>query len=515
MHNILLPAAISQGPLSLAGSPQEGSPLANAGDGQSGGFAQLLAVLGLQQALAQGSDGMQLQTPTQGLNPDLPQDLSQELMAQLNTLLEGDGNLEQMLQGTGELPPEITQLIDAKDFQSLVEDLGAFLGQRAAIPVQEQLGDKPPLPQDAGGEVSDSMPEDAGDAALAALSVERAGEEVGNEMADTEVDAVQLDAWVAQLPPNLQQALARLLESGNGLPQAAAQGAPAVPEVAVLSAPLRQLFANLLEGRPGGSGEAVSDLKATLRQALGNREGAEPPAGSTAAADSKPGVRGESPEIRSVATAQASLVEGEAVETLEQSPLRLSVLNLQQALGQNPQSPWQSPMTTASTVALQAGAPVISAGTASLSTPLIPTIMTPPGEAAWSQALGERVLWMAGRDIQRAELRLNPPQLGPVEIRLSLQNDQASVSFTAQHPFTREALEASLPRLREMLGEANLNLADVDVGQRDAGESRGNHWGGSDAGAGSGTMAEAVEVGQEPQPLARVQAGQGLVDYFA
>jgi flagellar hook-length control protein FliK len=97
--------------------------------------------------------------------------------------------------------------------------------------------------------------------------------------------------------------------------------------------------------------------------------------------------------------------------------------------------------------------------------PVPPAIPHALGDPAWGQALGDRVLWMVGRDVQHAEVRLNPPHLGPLEVRVSVHNDQASVSFNAQHPLTRDVLEAAIPRLREMLQEADLDLVSVDVGQ--------------------------------------------------
>ena len=82
-------------------------------------------------------------------------------------------------------------------------------------------------------------------------------------------------------------------------------------------------------------------------------------------------------------------------------------------------------------------------------------------------------MWMVGRSAQSASLRLSPAELGPIEIRLSLQQEQASVAFTAQHALTREALEAAIPRLREMFNESNLQLVNVDVSQRDGSGQRG------------------------------------------
>ena len=85
---------------------------------------------------------------------------------------------------------------------------------------------------------------------------------------------------------------------------------------------------------------------------------------------------------------------------------------------------------------------------------------------------------MTGRQMQWAELTLNPPHLGNVEVRLSLSGNEAGAHFFAAQPSVREAIEAALPRLREMLAEAGLSLGQTQVsaesfGGRSAEDNRG------------------------------------------
>jgi flagellar hook-length control protein FliK len=117
---------------------------------------------------------------------------------------------------------------------------------------------------------------------------------------------------------------------------------------------------------------------------------------------------------------------------------------------------------------------------------VLPTasIQTPVGQANWDQALGERIQWMVGQKLQGAQVKLSPANLGPMEVRIQVQNDQASVQFTAPHAMVRDALEAALPRLREMFEASGVELVDVDVSghsfaeQKATGEQEGgNHWG--------------------------------------
>jgi len=82
---------------------------------------------------------------------------------------------------------------------------------------------------------------------------------------------------------------------------------------------------------------------------------------------------------------------------------------------------------------------------------------------AWGKVLSSRVIWTAKEGVQRAELKLNPANLRPVEVKLHIHNEQANVTFVAHHAATRDALEQALPRLRESFQDNGMNLADANV----------------------------------------------------
>lgn len=107
-----------------------------------------------------------------------------------------------------------------------------------------------------------------------------------------------------------------------------------------------------------------------------------------------------------------------------------------------------------------------------ITAPLTTTIDRPVMDKAWGTELQEKVLWMTNRNIQNAEIRLNPAELGPIRIQVSVEDDAATVMFTAQHTVTREAIELALPRLREMLSEHGLSLAGSSVTDAEDGELR-------------------------------------------
>lgn len=108
------------------------------------------------------------------------------------------------------------------------------------------------------------------------------------------------------------------------------------------------------------------------------------------------------------------------------------------------------------------------AGTPSVANPALSLDIQPQlNSAAWGKVMSSRVVWMAREGVQQAELRLNPANLGPVEVRLSMQNDQTNVTFIASNAAARDALEQALPRLRESFNESGLALNNAEVSHQD------------------------------------------------
>ncbi len=138
------------------------------------------------------------------------------------------------------------------------------------------------------------------------------------------------------------------------------------------------------------------------------------------------------------------------------------------------------------------------------------------GSAAWGQALGEKIVWMTAGAQQTASLTLNPPNLGPMQIVLNVTNDQATASFFSAQPEVRQALEAALPKLREMMNEAGIQLGQATVGseqqqQQNEATSREAR---RTAPSYPGSNTE-IDTGIQPPPTLVRQSGRGLVDTFA
>ena len=105
-----------------------------------------------------------------------------------------------------------------------------------------------------------------------------------------------------------------------------------------------------------------------------------------------------------------------------------------------------------------------------------PAITKPLSHPDWSKDLGEQVVWMNTKGLSAAEIRLNPAHLGPISVRIDVNQDQATVMFTAQNAGVKEAIEASIPKLREMLATQQLNLVNVTISQNSTSDQRRPHY---------------------------------------
>jgi len=136
----------------------------------------------------------------------------------------------------------------------------------------------------------------------------------------------------------------------------------------------------------------------------------------------------------------------------------------------------------------------------------------PFGSQGWTPAASQRISWMAGQNISRAELRLDPPELGSLTIRLTIQGDQTSLSFTSPHAHVREVLEQQLPRLREMLSESGLQLGHADVSDQSSSHSAKDDRQALAGGRRSDDLDADNQQDAAPMGLGRTLA---LVDYYA
>ncbi len=135
------------------------------------------------------------------------------------------------------------------------------------------------------------------------------------------------------------------------------------------------------------------------------------------------------------------------------------------------------------------------------------------GTTGWQQDVGQKVVWMVGSEQQAATLTLNPPDLGPVQVVISVHNDLVDTTFVSQNPEVRQALQDGMDNLRQMMGQSGLQLgqANVHAEQQAPQQAFDNN-----ARQSPGVTADAVSAGDTPAaPSVRIRSGSGVVDTYA
>jgi flagellar hook-length control protein FliK len=117
-----------------------------------------------------------------------------------------------------------------------------------------------------------------------------------------------------------------------------------------------------------------------------------------------------------------------------------------------------------STVATQAANRVLSSPVAAAEQVGFSNLIhAAPGKAGWSEAIGQKVIWMVGAAEQSATLTLNPKDLGPLQVIIHVNNERADATFISENPEVRKALEEGMSNLRQSMGQAGVELGQANV----------------------------------------------------
>jgi flagellar hook-length control protein FliK len=206
--------------------------------------------------------------------------------------------------------------------------------------------------------------------------------------------------------------------------------------------------------------DAAADVLASLTADL---VGAEKSASKSVTADASPEVAAE-PEAAPATTQLAD--QKSTFEKMLQSVARSGVIKPDESVSgntstaNNPNNANQSNATDSLLRMSDAQTPAARSFVVQTGVPV------PFGQPKWSEAVGEKVLWLAAQNVTSAEINLHPKDLGPVQVKVSVNQEQASVSFTSHHAVVREVLDQNLNRLRDMFNEQGLNLVNVDVSDK-------------------------------------------------
>jgi flagellar hook-length control protein FliK len=216
------------------------------------------------------------------------------------------------------------------------------------------------------------------------------------------------------------------------------------------------------------------------------------------------------PTISQAGTAAATIAP-DAQETANAKP---AVIEFSSQLAKAVESGSESAhLANGASVALPAAAHFATPGQAATHSLPVPQAVGAPG---WDREVGNQVAWLAHQTGGKAELVLTPPQMGRIEVSLTVSGDQASASFVSANPVVREALEAALPRLREVLAEAGIQLGQAQVGAENMRQSAQQEKNGDNPAAdhAPGSIA-AMQAAGHALPAAGLKIGRGLVDVFA
>lgn len=158
--------------------------------------------------------------------------------------------------------------------------------------------------------------------------------------------------------------------------------------------------------------------------------------------------------------------------------------------------------------------------------PLTPRAGVMPGQpvpmqqGGWGEQVVDRVMWLSSQNLKSAEIQLDPAELGRLEVRISMAQEQTQITFASANAGVREALEGQMHRLRELFTQQGMNLLDVNVSdqslsrgwQGQEGDGNGRGAGGQDVSA--GTDEELIAAASELKS-APLSGGRGMVDFYA
>ncbi|MDX8379447.1 MAG: flagellar hook-length control protein FliK [Gallionella sp.] len=140
------------------------------------------------------------------------------------------------------------------------------------------------------------------------------------------------------------------------------------------------------------------------------------------------------------------------------------------------------------------------------------TLATPLNHSAWPTEFSQKINWMTNKQIQIAELHINPPDLGPMSVVLTIKDNQATALFTSQHSAVRDAIQNALPQLRDSMADNGIMLGNATVSDHPARDNNNNNFLNQHANQGE-QRGEGDAVASISTTTIRQQ--NGLVDTFA
>lgn len=132
----------------------------------------------------------------------------------------------------------------------------------------------------------------------------------------------------------------------------------------------------------------------------------------------------------------------------------------------------------------------------------------------FSVAVKEKVMVAINQKLRQLEIRLDPPELGSMQVKLNLQNEQAAVNFVVQSQQAKEALEQHMGKLKDMLAQSGVDVGDANIEQRDSQNSEQASAQGQSRYNGSETDDEMSQTLEQVNPNLYKASSTGI-DYYA
>ncbi len=134
-----------------------------------------------------------------------------------------------------------------------------------------------------------------------------------------------------------------------------------------------------------------------------------------------------------------------------------------------------------------------------------------PGDPQWNSDLAGRVSVMVKNGLSEASLQLTPPELGRLEVKIVTEGDQAKINFVVHSADAKDAIELAMPRLRDMLGQVGLQLAQGEVADHSQSRQGGNPVSDSSSELSANDLEESPD---QSVTNFSVRETTGLVDYY-
>lgn len=370
---------------------------------------------------------------------------------------------------------------------------------------------------------------------LPGLSLGETGKEAGSAEVLTDEDAATAAlAPDALLPDWLPAMPATLLPLAATAPAAVAGGLPGMAEGTA--------------ARPAAAMASAGTLATMLRRGTAAPETFALPAGaagSEGAAVALPGLSGEQ------RSAVADLASARTAEQTQPQAAALLPRAFMARSGQDAASPvpaWSLAAVSSDPLArardaiglqmLQGGGEPGQVGMTGQSFPLMAgrdvTVITMPQHALqspdWGDAFNQHLVTLARQGSQTASMQLNPEHLGPIEIKVTVNDKAASIEFASRHSSTSDLIEAAMPRLAGALEAHGLRLDEARVSQLPAraegfaaglamqhqgSDARGQAGAGQASPSARGGAADADQPDAQGAPQRQPRADDGRIDYYA